>query len=59
MILHNIKKYNIVGVLTHKTKTTLLIPCADFKLWVSNQLLKAADLYLHPRVIKMFEEVKN
>ena len=46
-------------MLTHKNKTTLLIPVVAYKLWVTKNLLKADGLYLHPEVIKLFEELNK
>ena len=53
------KKYDTVCVLVYKTNATLLILVAAYKLCVTNHLLKAAYLYLHPKLINLFEEVNK
>ena len=59
VILLNINKYDTVGVLTQKNNPSLLTPCSDYKLWATNQLLKAANLYHHRKVINPFEELNK
>ena len=53
------KKYGSVCVPTDKTKSTRVIQIEDYKRWVSNRLLKAADLALRPKAIALFEDANK
>ena len=44
---------------TDKTNPTLPILVAEYKLWSTNHLLKAADLALCLKVIRLIEEAKK
>ena len=59
VIIQSLNKYDNVCMLIHKTKTTLLIPVAAYKIWVTNHLLEAAGIYLHPKLIKLFGELNK
>ena len=53
------EKYGSVCVTIDKTNFTRLIKTKDYKWWVSDYLLKATDLALHPKVITLFEEANG
>ena len=53
------EKYGSVCVTIDKTNFTRLIKIEDYKWWVSDYLLKATDLDLHPKVITLFEEANG
>ena len=53
------KKYGSLCVPTDKTNSTRLIIIYQYKRWVSNHLLKAADIALRPIVIDLFEEANE
>ena len=53
------KKYGSVCVPTDKTNSTIEIKIEDYKRWVSNHLLKAEKLALHPKLIAMFEDANK
>ena len=49
--LQKLKKYGSVCVTTDKTNSTRVIQIKDYKRWVSNHLLKAAELALRSKVV--------
>ena len=52
-------KSGSVCVPTDKTNSTILIKIEDYKQWVSDHLLKAADLYLRPKVVSLLEDANE
>ena len=42
--------------MTYKTNSAWVILIYDYKLWVSDHLLKVDDLALRPKSIALFEE---
>ena len=50
------EKYGSFYVPIDKNNSTRVIQIEDCKWWVSDHLLKAADLALRPKVIALFEE---
>ena len=55
-VLQRLKKYRCVCVPTEKTNSTRVIKIEDYKRWVSDQLLKAADLAICPKLMALFED---
>ena len=55
-IIQNLKKSDNVCVLADKNNPTPRILVADHKLWVTDHLLKKADLDLHPKVIGILKK---
>ena len=56
-VLQKLTKSGSVCVLTEKTNSARVIKIKDYKRWVSDHLLKAADLAFRPKVIALFEDV--
>ena len=57
-ILQRQKKSGSVCVPTDKTNSIRVINIDDCKIWVSDHLLKAADLALRAKVVALFEDAK-
>ena len=51
-----LKKSGSVCFPTDKTNSTILIQIKDYKWCVSDHLLKAEDLALHPKLVALFED---
>ena len=47
--MEDLKKYKTLCVPNYKTNPTHLVLIVDYKWWVNDQLLKVADLALHPK----------
>ena len=58
-ILQRLKKSGSVCVPTDKTNSTKVIQIEDYKRWVSDHLLKAADLALRAKVVALFEDANS
>ena len=55
-VLQRLKKSGCVCVLTDKTNSMRAIKIEDYKRWVYDHLLKAADLTIRPKVMALFED---
>ena len=54
--MEDLKKSKTLCVPNYKTNPTHLVLIVDYKWWVNDQLLKVADLALHPKVIGLFDK---
>ena len=50
------KKFGCVCVPTDKTNSTRVIKIEDYKRWISEHLLKAANLAIRPELMDLFED---
>ena len=55
-ILQRLKTSGYVYVPTDNTNSTRVIQTEDYTRWVSNHLLKAADLALQAKLVALFED---
>ena len=58
-VIQRLKKSWCVCVPTYKTNSTRVIKIDNYKRWVSDQLLKAADLSIRPKVMALFEDANK
>ena len=58
-VLQRLKKSRCVCVPTDKTNSTRVINIEDYKRWVSDHLLRVADLTILPKVVSLFGDVKK
>ena len=52
-------KHMDLSVPTDKNNSNQLILINNYKRWVSNHILKATELALHPKVISLFDEANG
>ena len=58
-VLQRLNKYGCVYVPTDKINSTRVIKIEDYKRWVSDHLLKAANLAIRPKVMALFEDANK
>ena len=58
-VLQILKKSRCVYIPTDKTNYTRVIKIKDYKRWVSDHLLNAADLAIRPKVMDLFEDTNK
>ena len=58
-VLQRLKKSGCVCVPIDKTNSTRVIKIEDYKLWVSDHPLKAANIAIRPKVMALFEDANK